>query len=66
MCHPSGVPNIICLTQGLRVPWRGRLPWAFMLLALRAFCRFAAVDMVDIVDAVDSVVQAHSRPSPLS
>ena len=37
-----------------------------LTMAIPAFCRFAAVDMVDMVDGVDSVVQAHSRPSPLS
>ena len=51
----SGLKIIIHLTQGFAT-----LTLGFYVSALQAFCRFVAVN------AADSVVQAHSRPSPLA
>ncbi|HOG50591.1 MAG TPA: hypothetical protein PKY10_08380, partial [Lentisphaeria bacterium] len=45
LCHPFGAQNYYAPHPGLRFAHPGLL-----CLSLRAFCRFAAVDLVDGVD----------------
>ncbi len=51
MCHPFQDSKHYVPHPGLRVAWRNRLPWAFMLLALQA-ARFTYISPRHVLHAL--------------